>query len=174
MQLQLNQFSPMPIGKHKGIPVGDVARNDRNYLIWFQTNTVYDITDFEAITGIQKPAKTDEAMYKAANFTRTPTQHQQQSNTYTPPTPTTRTTSPDVTSASLESLSKRSATDHLYIVHLVAKSYRTLFNRSLFDDLLRIDPITPEEKKKQEEANLSPAAKDIKKTLDEGDDDLPF
>lgn len=203
MSLDLNQFSPMPIGKFKGVPVGDIAKTEQGYMSWFQINTIYDIIDFEAITGLQKPAKTADAEYKRANYSQTPTQYQantapprngvapapvvqpawtpqgstapQQRVAYTPPKPQVMKVSSMMKTSVPDDYLELERQDFVFLIHVLSKSYKSKFNRSLLEDSLRIDPRTPEEIEAEAIARLSPAAQDIRKTLGANEeDDLPF
>ena len=191
MKLDLNQFDIMPIGKYKNSPIGDIGRNDSSYLQWAQINTIYDFTDFEAITGLQKPIKSEEAAHKRVNYTQTVTQQgaakpqpawtpqgstaPQQRAVYTPPKPQVMKVSDIMKGSIPDDYLDLEKQDFVFLIHVLAKGYKSKFNRSLLEDALRIDPRTPEEIEAEATAKLSPASQAIKKTLASGEeDDLPF
>ena len=188
MKLDLTQFDMMPIGKYKNSPIGDIGRNDSGYLHWAQINTIYDFTDFEAITGLQKPIKSEEAAHKRVNYTQTASQqgaaqpkaawtpqgstNQPPRSNYTPPVPHPMKISSVMKNTVPEDFTDLERADFVYLIHVLSKSYRSKFNRALLEDALRIDARTEKEVVTEREKGLSPAAQEIKSAINE--DDLPF
>ena len=180
----LMDHTVLGFGKYRGSVCSDVVRNNKNYAMWLQENSPYNIINFESLTGLRRPTKTQEAQEKYDAGAQTVDYSPNNAPKYSPPTPVTKETSGSVhDTVQLASLSKMTAEDHLYLVHVIAKSYKLLFNKSVFDDLFHILPVIPEEKQVTEEVKpsamteaikLSEAAEDIKKTLEDGEDDLPF
>jgi len=182
----LMDHTVLGFGKYRGSVCGQVMSNDKDYACWLQENSPYNIINFEALTGLQKPDKTEEAYekYQKGEFNvggnsnnSAPTRTRP---AYKVPQPSKMQITSLAEALIPDDFLELERQDMIWLLHVVSKAYKTKFNRSLLEDALRIDPRSAKDIENEKVNNANKFENAVKSTgstkevPEEDDDDLPF